>query len=92
MKLYDELRCCEVKSLSSCQGHMSCKKLSKLIKFLIVVVFYRVHICIKVGGLMPCEPTLKNVGGLMPCELMLKPVGGLMPCEPTLKFVGGLMP
>jgi hypothetical protein len=79
MKLYDELRCCEVESLSSCQGHMSCKKLSKLIKLLVVVAFYRVHICVKVGGLMPYE-------------LMLKPVGGLMPCEPTLKFVGGLMP
>ncbi|PNY14042.1 hypothetical protein L195_g010713, partial [Trifolium pratense] len=50
----------------------------------------RVHICIKVEGLMPCELMLKPVGGLMPCEPMLKPVGGLMPCEPTLKICWGL--
>ncbi len=77
MKLDDVIGCCEVESLSSCQGHMSCKKLSKWIKLLVVVAFYRVYICTKVGGLMPCE-------------LMLKPVGGLMPCEPTLKTRWGL--
>jgi hypothetical protein len=64
MKLVDVLGCCEVESLSSCQGHMNCKKLSKWIKLLVVIAFYRVHICTKVGGLMPCEPTLKTRWGL----------------------------